>query len=1113
MDEEQPSLPLVSSPLKEQQELQHQPTEETTIIDTSSFSTFSTSAEYQPIQRHVVHSNQSSLSNTSIEDYSMGRTSPLESKSNKQDSTFHFTNQTHFFDRNALFMYNTRVLLVLIACIIPFFSLTGKYSLALMATGLKIVYVLDFLEQKNYAFYAFWITMSLFWLAIYVSSLSLLWISALNVFVLFQASAFVFTFGIWGSLNFRFLRNKSPEVTLICERYLFAILPYISLPLLMTLIIGINGIQNAPFYLSLLMCTLLHMFHTPLKSSFKQESKMPLQHKEKLMIIQRAPECQLYCLFTLLAPCIMYLALYHRVLTFSFEHLLNLCMLLVIPAVFFALNPNRYLWWCWKEAEKLPFPDFFVRLACAALGLIIMITWLEYRVIFRRYTYLLAIPAPYNYIIVTFGLYSLIGLVLIVIAGVNNRTTKILSVAICTFSTACGSIAIGFPIWIVPIPAAAAYFGSAFFFSRSWEQFVAFGITLSLSLILWFAQSFWFLDFEFQLSFLPIEWSMRMSHTTVLIVIFFIICLFTFPACIKNNLPPLTLSLTMSQALLLTFLEQLLYEQGEGFYSEFLVLLTSAIGALLSIRLYNLQRLTIDGASILLAIYVAKISVMFSGTVRMAFISTLVATISFTYMYFATQSNYYIPKSMAWLYFIGSGAALFITRHFVIQFILQAFIDVRYYEITEKHLIGAVLFAWGIALLPLSLKYMKDVVLVKRVNIMVSIIGALWAFWQPSLETSIFEISPTAIFSDNTEWVSWLILFTIILTLVTTLDVLSLNRFAIVRALMLFSISIMVSICFCASFLLYSSLPAVIVICIASICAAGVEIATSRKIKGSYNAAFISYGLFIALLPIIYILIDSKQLLESASTAEDVVRNARIAILSLYSVVNILLSISIRFKLSVTSATVDEETKTISTGDVAFIGNVSATIGYVLAVSLTTWLGPDNIYLVYLALTTIFLLLNRDNQLLKEWNENYRYTLVTLLMQIAMFLFFIMDVISLFTEFHVVIAKNYAGVEEVKKETPIFMLVLKGLFHILLFFLSMPSHWMNLKFMYTLKRPNIKVCLLLCLPLSILTCALCDGQKFTSLYLWGGSGIAGSLLQAFVSAQFVRLDTLTGLLQ
>jgi mRNA deadenylase 3'-5' endonuclease subunit Ccr4 len=123
MDEEQP---LASSPLKEQQELQHQPTEETTIIDTSSFSTFSTSAEYQPIQRHVVHSNQSSLSNTSIADYSMGRTSPLESKSSKQDPTFHFTNQTHFFDRNALFMYNTRVLLVLIACIIPFFSLTGK---------------------------------------------------------------------------------------------------------------------------------------------------------------------------------------------------------------------------------------------------------------------------------------------------------------------------------------------------------------------------------------------------------------------------------------------------------------------------------------------------------------------------------------------------------------------------------------------------------------------------------------------------------------------------------------------------------------------------------------------------------------------------------------------------------------------------------------------------------------------------------------------------------------------------------------------------------------------------------------------------------------------------
>jgi hypothetical protein len=61
-----------------------------------------------------------------------------------------------------------------------------------MATGLKIVYVLDFLEQKDYAFYAFWIAMSLFWLAIYVSSLSLLWYVILLLLLLFKSGYWSF---------------------------------------------------------------------------------------------------------------------------------------------------------------------------------------------------------------------------------------------------------------------------------------------------------------------------------------------------------------------------------------------------------------------------------------------------------------------------------------------------------------------------------------------------------------------------------------------------------------------------------------------------------------------------------------------------------------------------------------------------------------------------------------------------------------------------------------------------------------------------------------------------------------------------------------------------------
>lgn len=94
---------------------------------------------------------------------------------------------------------------------------------------------------------------------------------------------------------------------------------------------------------------------------------------------------------------------------------------------------------------------------------------------------------------------------------------------------------------------------------------------------------------------------MRISHCTILIVAFIIICLFVFPACVKNTAPGLSFFLTIAQALVLTVLEQMFYEQGEGFYSSFLVILTSALGCLLALRLQDCNRLSLEGATLLLS--------------------------------------------------------------------------------------------------------------------------------------------------------------------------------------------------------------------------------------------------------------------------------------------------------------------------------------------------------------------------------------------------------------------------------------------------------------------------------------------------------------------------------
>ena len=106
---------------------------------------------------------------------------------------------------------------------------------------------------------------------------------------------------------------------------------------------------------------------------------------------------------------------------------------------------------------------------------------------------------------------------------------------------------------------------------------------------------------EFDLSILPLDWTLNMSHATAVIALFFITCIFVFPAAVKNSSKLLTGVLTIIQAVLLAFLEELLYEQGEGFYSEFLILFTTAVGCLLSMRMFELKRIGINSASILLA--------------------------------------------------------------------------------------------------------------------------------------------------------------------------------------------------------------------------------------------------------------------------------------------------------------------------------------------------------------------------------------------------------------------------------------------------------------------------------------------------------------------------------
>jgi hypothetical protein len=99
---------------------------------------------------------------------------------------------------------------------------------------------------------------------------------------------------------------------------------------------------------------------------------------------------------------------------------------------------------------------------------------------------------------------------------------------------------------------------------------------------------------------LPISWSLRLVHLTVLLLVFFSVSLFTIPMCIKNIKG--AGALVIVQAVLIALLEEVLFEQREGgFYSPFLIFFTSILGLVMASSLYGSQRINITQACVLMS--------------------------------------------------------------------------------------------------------------------------------------------------------------------------------------------------------------------------------------------------------------------------------------------------------------------------------------------------------------------------------------------------------------------------------------------------------------------------------------------------------------------------------
>jgi len=196
-----------------------------------------------------------------------------------KQATFHQAKSITAFN----FLYNKRIVPVLLLSVIPVLTLAGKYSLFVLLMGLLAMYTLDFLQQKASAFITLWVSLCFFWACIYTTSVSLLWVSLTNIFVLLNGSLYVIMCGLWASLQSEWFKTYSPQFAMTVERLLFAALPIVSLPLVLSVVVGLVGVANAPFYLCGLLCLYLYVFGKREVSSFSSIHYAHLHLSQQLL--------------------------------------------------------------------------------------------------------------------------------------------------------------------------------------------------------------------------------------------------------------------------------------------------------------------------------------------------------------------------------------------------------------------------------------------------------------------------------------------------------------------------------------------------------------------------------------------------------------------------------------------------------------------------------------------------------------------------------------------------------------------------------------------------------------------------------------------------------------
>ncbi|ESL07569.1 hypothetical protein TRSC58_04739 [Trypanosoma rangeli SC58] len=537
-----------------------------------------------------------------------------------------------------------RVILLLAVGLFGAIPLMSPFALTVLLTGCIVTYAADFAGYRRGCVLAIIGTTGLFAVALFLSNLHASISSVGPLCMILTLLGLLLMAAMTAFLHFYWMQLYFPELICLMERCVLGVTPILTLPSLFSTITALVGSRHAPAWFMTAMCVLHHCFYGPLESSFLMRRRLVRETRENEDIVSEEvtteevkslqangrAEAIIFTSLLVSLPSLLYIILQSNFVDAWLPNTLNAFGMVCGPVAYICFDPKRSLWFLLPDRQTLRH-----RLGCDPLGvheavgkyrnpfLILSVTvglhWAIYRLLHSRYRFLFSgVPPPFNGICLAIamylGLYAVYQVKILLDADKRGKDTlsaqylrrRIVSVVAAASSCIFIAVSAGLPgIFMIFMVLCVSSINLFLLDRNNVGPMVSFTVFSSLLLLWWMYRMFSFIVVD--LHVLGESATVPTPLVAMSVLWCYVLSCVAFTVSFSTNKVPFVMALFV-HSLQVAWVEHVLYSQKEeNVYPAVLVPFTSAVGVLLSSRLYRNETLGIHEAALIAASYIAKL--------------------------------------------------------------------------------------------------------------------------------------------------------------------------------------------------------------------------------------------------------------------------------------------------------------------------------------------------------------------------------------------------------------------------------------------------------------------------------------------------------------------------